>query len=326
MKAIQGTDLSSIDSYRAVELALPQPGPGEVRLKVAACGIGFVDALVALGRYQVKPSLPHIPGREAGGWIDAVGPGVAGIPIGSRVLAEASGGFAQYALAPAASVNLLPPRMTLAQAAGFRINYVTALHALRDRANLARGETLLVIGAAGGTGLAAVQVGKRLGACVIGVASTPAKRAAVLQAGADAVLDREPEGWRDRLKAAAPEGLDVVFDPVSGPLLQPAFRSLRWGGRHLVIGFASGAIPALSVNLPLLKGAALIGVDYRQFAAVFEQDKARAELGELMGWVADGTLDPPVGRVFAFDEAREALTYALSGKGVGKTVLEVAGE
>ena len=149
-------------------------------------------------------------------------------------------------------------------------------------------------------------------------------REAVRQYGADAVLDREPEGWRERLKAMAPDGLDVVFDPVSGPLLQPAFRSLRWGGRHLVIGFASGAIPALPVNLPLLKGAALVGVDYRQFAAVYEQDKARAELDELLGWVADGTLDPPVGRTFAFDEARAALTYALSGEGIGKTVLEVA--
>ncbi|MGE3648321.1 MAG: NADPH:quinone oxidoreductase family protein [Reyranellaceae bacterium] len=324
MQAIQADDLSSIERYRPVDLPVPQPGPGEVRIRVAACGVGYVDALVALGRYQVKPPLPHVPGGEAAGWIDALGDGVDGLATGARVMAQVSGGFAQFALASAASVRLLPDRMDMAQAAGFRINYVTALHALRDRAQLKAGETLLVIGAAGGTGLAAVQIGKLLGARVIGVASTDAKRAAVLQHGADATLDREPEGWRERLKAIAPDGIDVVFDPVSGPLLQPAFRSLRWGGRHLVIGFASGNIPALPVNLPLLKGASLVGVDYRQFAAVFETDHAAQELGELLSWVADGRLDPVVGRVFGFDQYREALTFALGGEGIGKTIFEVA--
>lgn len=324
MRAIQASDLSSIDSYRPVELPLPSPGPGEVRIKVAACGVGYVDALVALGRYQVKPTLPHVPGGEVAGWIDAIGAGVEGLAVSARVLAQVGGGFAQFALARAASVRRLPDRMAMAQAAGFRINYVTALHALRDRAHLKPGETLLVIGAAGGTGLAAVQIGKLLGARVIGVASTDAKRGAVQRQGADATLDREPEGWRERLKAIAPDGIDVVFDPVSGPLLQPAFRSLRWGGRHLVIGFASGAIPALPVNLPLLKGASLVGVDYRQFAAVYEEAYAGQELGELLDWVADGKLDPPVGRVFGFDQHREALAFALSGEGIGKTIFEVA--
>lgn len=324
MKAIQAGDLSSIDSYKLVDLPVPLPGPGEVRIKVAACGVGYVDGLVALGRYQVKPALPHVPGGEVAGWIDAVGAEVDGLAVGARVLAQASGGFAQFALARAESVHGLPERMAMAQAAGFRINYVTALHALRDRAHLKPGETLLVIGAAGGTGLAAVQIGRLLGARVIGVASTEDKRAAVLRQGADAALDRQPEGWRERLKAIAPDGIDVVFDPVSGPLLQPAFRSLRWGGRHLVIGFASGGIPALPVNLPLLKGAALVGVDYRQFAAVYEADHARQELGELLDWVGEGRLDPPVGRVFGFDQYREALTFALGGEGIGKTIFEVA--
>lgn len=324
MKAIQASDLVSIDSYKPVDLPVPQPGPGEVRIRVAACGVGYVDALVALGRYQVKPALPHVPGGEAAGWVDAIGHGVGGVAIGARVLAQASGGFAQFALATAASIRAIPGRMDMAQAAGFRVNYVTALHALRDRAHLKPGETLLVIGAAGGTGLAAVQVGKLLGARVIGVASTESKRAAVVQHGADFTLDREPEGWRERLKAVDPDGIDVVFDPVSGPLLQPAFRSLRWGGRHLVIGFASGNIPALPVNLPLLKGAALVGVDYRQFAAVYETAYAGRELVELLDWVGEGRLDPPVGRVFGFDEYREALAFALGGEGIGKTIFEVA--
>ncbi|NQW52466.1 MAG: NADPH:quinone oxidoreductase family protein [Rhodospirillales bacterium] len=323
MKAIKTADLSSIDNYALVGQPAPQPGEGEVRIRVAACGVGFVDALVALGRYQVKPSLPHVPGAEIGGLVDALGPGVTGFAIGERVLAQVRGGFAEYAIAPERSVSRIPERMSMNQAAGFRVNYGTALHGLRDRAALKAGETLVVIGAAGGVGLAAVQVGRLLGANVIGVASTEQKRAVVEEAGAGATLDRVAEGWRERLKAVSPNGVDVVFDPVSGPLLQPAFRSLGWGGRYLIVGFAGGDIPALPVNLPLLKGAALIGVDYRQFGAVFEADAAARELEELLAWVAKGELNVPVGRTFPFGEYREALEYALSGDGTGKTILVV---
>ena len=324
MKAIQADNLSSIDSYRVVDLDRPEPGPAEVRIRIAACGVGYVDALVSLGRYQVKPPLPHVPGGEVSGWIDSVGSGVTGFAPGDRVLAQVRGGFAEYAVAPATAVNRIPDGMQLGQAAGFRVNYVTALHGLRDRAHIKPGETLLVIGAAGGVGSAAVQIGKLLGARVVAVASTQEKRALAAQSGAEITLDRDPEGWRDRLKAAVPGGIDVVFDPVSGPLLQPAFRSLNWGGRSLVIGFASGEIPALPVNLPLLKGAALVGVDYRQFSAVFEAAAAQREFDELLAWVAEGQLVPPAGRAFAFDHYREALTYALSGEGIAKTIFEVA--
>lgn len=323
MKAIQTADLSSIDNYVPVDLPMPHPGEGEVRIKVAACGVGFVDALVALGRYQVKPPLPHVPGAEIGGVVEALGPGVTGYAIGERVLAQVRGGFAEYAIASARAISRVPARMSLNQAAGFRVNYGTALHGLRDRAALKAGETLVVIGAAGGVGLAAVQVGRLLGANVIGVASTEQKRAAVAAAGAHVTLDRNVDGWRDRLKAVAPNGIDVVFDPVSGPLLQPAFRSLGWGGRYLVIGFAGGDIPALPVNLPLLKGAALVGVDYRQFGAVFEVGAAARALDELLAWVAKGDLDVPVGRAFPFEQSRQALEYALSGDGTAKTILVV---
>ena len=323
MKAIQTADLSAIDNYALVDLPAPQPGEGEVRIKVAACGVGFVDALVALGRYQVKPSLPHVPGAEIGGVVDALGPGVTGFAIGARVLAQARGGFAEYAVAPERAVSRIPDRMSMNQAAAFRINYGTALHGLRDRAALKAGETLVVIGAAGGVGLAAVQVGRLLGANIIGVASTAQKRVVVEEAGAGVTLDRVVEGWRERLKAVSPNGVDVVFDPVSGPLLQPAFRSLGWGGRYLIVGFAGGDIPALPVNLPLLKGAALIGVDYRQFGAVFEAEAAASELEELLAWVAKGELNVPVGRTFPFSKYREALEHALSGDGTGKTILVV---
>jgi NADPH:quinone reductase len=180
-----------------------------------------------------------------------------------------------------------------------------------------------VFGAAGGVGLAAVQIGHLLGATVIAVASTPEKRALAARHGASITLDRDVEGWRDRLKAAVGGGIDVIFDPVCGPLFQPAFRSLNWGGRHLVVGFVGGPIPALPANLPLMKGASLVGVDYRQFAQVFEAGRADAELDELLGWVDVGRLDPPAGRVFSFAEYRDALTFALSGAGVAKTVLAV---
>jgi NADPH2:quinone reductase len=323
MKAVQAKQLTSIDDYHLVDLPIPEPGPGEVRVKIADCGVGYVDALVSLGRYQVKPPLPHVPGGEAGGLVDALGEGVRGLAVGDRVMAQVRGGFAQFALAPAASVAKIPARMSFAQAAGFRINYLTALHGLRDRAALQPGERLLVIGAAGGVGMAALEVGRKLGAEVIAVASTEDKRDFALHHGAARVLDTAPEGWRDRLKAlTGGAGVDVIFDPVCGPLFEPAFRSLAWRGRHLVIGFAGGPIPALPANLPLMKGAGLLGVDVRQFP-LFEPDRAAAYLAELLGWVAEGDIAPPVGRVFALHEAREALTFALSGAGMGKTVLSL---
>ena len=323
MKAIRASSLASFDDYAEVEIPVPEPSTGEVRIAVAACGVGYVDSLVALGRYQLKPPLPHIPGGEISGWIDAVGADVGSLAVGDRVLAQVRGGFVEQAIADATSVKKLPPNMTLDQAAGFRINYMTALHGLRDRARLAAGERLLVFGAAGGVGLAAVQIGHLLGATVIAVASTAEKRALAARHGADITIDRDAEGWRDRLKAAAGGAIDVIFDPVCGPLFQPAFRSLNWGGRHLVVGFVGGPIPALPVNLALMKGASLVGVDYRQFAQVFEADRASAELDELLGWVASSRLDPPAGRVFSFPEYRDALSFALSGAGVAKTVLAV---
>ena len=243
MKAVRSESLNSIDDYTVVDLALPEPAEGQVRLKIAMCGIGYVDALVALGRYQVKPPLPHIPGGEVAGIIDAVGAGVEGVAPGTRVLARVAGGFSEYGIARVRDIHPIPASMTFAQAASFVVNYVTALHGLRDRGSLKAGETLLVFGAAGGVGLAAVEVGRAMGARVIGVASSEEKRAFVLEAGADEVIDRDGEGWRDRLKALVPGGPDVVFDPACGELMEPAFRSLGWRGRYLIVGFAGGDIP-----------------------------------------------------------------------------------
>jgi NADPH2:quinone reductase len=324
MRLIEARDLDSIGSYRLVERDAPVPGKGQVLIQVKACGVGYVDALVALGKYQVKPPLPHTPGMEVAGVVAALGEDTGPLKVGQRVLAQAAGGFAEQVVVAPALVAPIPDQMTFAQAAGFRVNYLTALHGLQDRARLAPGETLLVTGAAGGVGLAAVQVGVLMGARVIGCASTEEKRAFARAHGASEVIDTALEGWRDRLKAlTGGKGPHVIFDPVCGPLFEPAFRSIAWGGRHLVVGFAGGPIPALPANLTLMKGAGLLGVDVRQFM-LFEWQRAAGHLSTLLGWVGEGRLQPAVGRVFPFDAFAEALIYALSGKGTGKTILEIA--
>lgn len=324
MRYVRGTALSAISDYGIAEGDAPRPGPGQVQIRVAACGIGYVDVLVALGGYQVKPSLPHTPGQEVAGTVSAIGDNVAGLALGDRVLAAAPGGFTEYVVASRDSVFRIPGNLPFAGAAGLRLNYLTALHGLRDRANLQKGERLLVLGAAGGVGIAAVQVGKLLGAEVIAVASTEEKRAFAQEGGADRVLDSTVEGWRERLKEACNGGgPDVIFDPLCGPLFEPAFRSLAWRGRHLVVGFVGGEIPRLRVNLPLMKGAALVGVDVRQFA-LFERAKADAYVEELIAWGGEGRFAPMAGRRFAFNDFAEAMAYAHSGRGMGKTILEIA--
>ena len=322
MRAIRAESLNSIEDYRLVEVEPPQPGADDVVIQVAACGVGYVDALVALGRYQVKPPLPHTPGQEVAGRIAGLGPDATGFRIGDRVVASVRGGFADFAAAATAAVRKIPDRMDFAQAAGFPINYLTALHALRDRGTLRQGETVLVLGAAGGLGAAGVQVAKLLGARIVAAASSEEKQAFCRALGSDEVIDTDPEGWRDRLRnACGGRGPDIVFDPVCGPLFELAFRSLSWRGRHLVLGFVGG-MPVLRANLPLMKGAALVGVDVRQFR-LLEPARADADLDQLLDWVSEGRLAPPVGRTFPLEAFAAALEYALSGRGHGKTVLIV---
>ncbi len=327
MKVVQAQKIDSVDDYRIVEVEMPQPAADQVLLKVHACGMGYVDALVALGRYQVKPPLPFTPGQEIGAVVEAVGEAVAHLKVGDRVMASSfGGGLAEYVVVPGSAVESIPEAMSFAQAAAFRVNYVTALHGLKDRAALQPGERLLVFGAAGAVGAAAIQIGRILGAEVIAVASTAEKRAFAQEQGAQHVLDTEPEGWRERLKdACAGKGPDVVFDPVCGPLFEPAFRSQTWGGRHLVVGFAGGPFPKLPVNLPLMKGSSLVGVDVRQFF-LFEAEKARSHLSELLALVGSNKLQPPVGRRFPFGSFAEAMQFATTGTGIGKTIIDVAGE
>lgn len=324
MRVVEAKSLDSLDAYTLIERDVPVPEKGQVLIKVKACGVGYVDALVALGRYQVKPPLPHTPGMEVSGIVEAVGPDVKDLTPGMRVLAQAAGGFAEYVPVSVALVTPIPDALSFEQAAAFRVNYLTALHGLKDRGRLHAGEILLVTGAAGGVGLAAVQVGSLMGAKVIACASSDEKRAFALRHGASASIDTSPDKWRERLKVLTDgKGPNVIFDPVCGGLFEPAFRSIAWGGRHLVVGFAGGPVPALPANLTLMKGAGLLGVDVRQFM-LYEWQRALEHLSSLLSWVEDGQLKPVVGRVFCYEEYREALSFALSGKGLGKTVLAIS--
>ena len=324
MKAAVADTLESLESYRLKDVDMPVAGPGQVLIKVAACGVGYVDSLVALGRYQVKPPVPHTPGQEVAGTVEAVGEGVAHVAPGDRVMTMTGKGFAEYAVAAAPMVVKLPDALSFAEGASLPLNYITAMHALKDRGAVAQGETVLVFGAAGGVGSAGIQVAKALGARVIAAASTEEKRAFALAHGSDLAIDTSPEGWRDRLKALTEgKGPNVILDPVCGPLFELAFRSLAWRGRHLVVGFVGGPIPALPSNLTLMKGAALLGVDVRQYLQ-YETKRAIGDLHQLAEWAGEGKIKPPVGRTYPFAEFGEAMVFALSGQGTGKVVLDVA--
>lgn len=327
MRAVLVEKFGSVDDIHLGEKAKPEVKPGHVLVAVKAVGIGFVDVLTALGRYQVKQDLPFVPGGELAGVVEAVGDGVGGLAAGDRVIGGGfAGAWAEYALCPAGAVLKMPGAMTFEQGAMFRTNYATALHALRDRGEIRPGETLLVLGAAGGTGIAAIQIGKLLGARIIAAASTDAKRMAALAAGADEAVDYTDPAWRDALKSlTGGKGIDVVFDPVGGATMEPAFRSLAWKGRHLVIGYASGTIPALPVNLALLKGASLVGVDVARFGNMHEPAKAQANVKELLTWFDEGKLAFEPGEIIPFDAITKAIADVAERRSIGKIVARVAG-
>lgn len=296
---------------------------GLVRVAIKVAGISFVDVLTAEGRYQVKPPLPFVPGSEAAGVITELGENVSGLAMGQRVSVSGWGGlFAEEAVLPARMVRPLPDGLGMSEAAVFPVSYATAWHALVDRGQLRAGETLLVLGAGGATGYAAVQIGKHLGARVIASASSESKRGLALAGGADIAIDAKAADWRDQVKIAnGGNPVDVVFDPVGGEATDPAFRCLGWRGRHLVIGFPGG-IAALRTNLPLLKGASLVGVDVRQFGE-FEPERAEANRGEIFELAAQGILKPAIARSYPLEAFREAMADAAGGQSSGRIVLAV---
>ncbi len=284
-----------VDALRWTELPTPEPAAGQVRIAIHAASLNFPDLLTVQNKYQVKPPLPFVPGSEFSGVVEAVGEGVRHLKIGDRVATiGVSGGFASHACVDAAAVMLLPPGFGLDDAAALAFTYGTSHHALIDRAALRTGETVLVLGAAGGVGSAAVQIAKAAGARVIAAASSDEKGAFCRGLGADVIVNTSRDNLRDALKAATDgKGPDVVYDPVGGELAEAAFRSIAWRGRYLVIGFAAGPIPALPWNLPLLKGASVVGVFWGDF--VRREPKAfRQGMAELFAWYAQGKVKPAI--------------------------------
>lgn len=321
MKAIVCSEWGGPDKLRLGELPLPDPKAGEVRLKVLAAGVNFPDALIIQKKYKLQPPLPLVPGTEVAGMVDAVGEGVS-LAKGTRVVAfVGTGGFAEYVCVNATLTIPLPTGVSDEVAAGFTMTYATSQHALFDRAQLKAGETLLVLGAGGGVGLAAVELGKLAGARVIAAASTDEKLAACHAAGADALINYSTLDLRESVKTLTDgKGADVVYDPVGGGYTEPALRALAWRGRLLVVGFANGEIPSLRINLLLLKEASLVGVYWGEFAK--REPKANARMiGELMGWLAQGKLKPRVSHVYPLHETPRALDELLHRRAIGKLVI-----
>lgn len=320
-RAVIADALGPVENYSLRPHDPGPPGRTEVRIAIKATGVSFVDVLVSEGRYQARPQLPFIPGSECAGVVEAVGEEVAGFSVGQKVIATGwCGLFAEVANAPAATVWPMPQSLPFEEAAVLAVSYMTAWHALIDRGQLKAGETLLVLGAGGATGLAAVRIGAFLGAKVIASASSEAKRAAALMSGAQAAVDARAEAWREDVKGAnGGRPIDVVFDPVGGDATERAFRTLGWKGRHLVVGFPAG-IAALPTSLSLLKSASLVGVSLAEFARM-EPELARANHARVLALAADGVLKPVVARTYRLDQFALAMSDAAKGDSAGRIVL-----
>ncbi len=314
--------LDGVEALHWRELPTPEPQPGEVRIAIKAASLNFPDLLIVQGKYQFKPPLPFVPGSEFAGTVDAVGAGVTHLAMGAPVAAIAgTGGFGTHACVKAAQVMPLPPGFALEDGAAFAFTYGTSHHALMDRAQLKADETVLVLGAAGGVGTAALQIAKAAGARVIAAASTDEKCALCSQLGADATLNYSTQDVRETLKALTDgKGPDVVYDPVGGALAEPVFRSIAWRGRYLVVGFAGGGIPALPWNLALLKGASVVGVFWGDF--VKREPKANAAaLTQLAQWYGQGKIKPVLDQVLPMSEIRAAYARMGSRQVLGKLLL-----
>lgn len=322
MKAVLCRELGPPSALRLEDLPDPVPQAGQVLLRVEAAGVNFPDTLIIQGKYQQKPALPFVPGGEVCGVVVAHGAGVSSPAIGTRVAAVIThGAFAEMVALDARKAVPVPEGVAPAEAAALSLAYGTVLHALEDRGALRAGETLLVLGAAGGVGTAAIQIGRLLGARVIAAASSPEKLEACREAGADGLVDYSAEGWRDAVRRLTDgRGPDVVFDPVGGRYAEPALRSVAWRGRYLVVGFASGEIPRMPLNLVLLKNCAVTGVFYGEFTRR-EPEANHAMLTRLFAWVAAGRLRPVLSLSLPLERAAEALDSLAARRATGKLVL-----
>ncbi|MDD1506583.1 NADPH:quinone oxidoreductase family protein [Pseudomonas sp. CNPSo 3701] len=325
MKALLCKAFGPAETLTLEDIDSPRPKGNEVLIEVQAAGVNFPDTLIIEGKYQFKPPFPFSPGGEVAGVVGAVGDKVAHLKTGERVMALTGwGGFAEQVAAPAYNVLPVPASMDLTTAAAFGMTYGTSMHALKQRAALKPGETLLVLGAAGGVGLAAVEIGKAMGAKVIAAASSAEKIEVARSAGADELINYSEQSLKDEVKRLTNgQGVDVIYDPVGGPLFEEAFRCMAWNGRFLVVGFAAGGgIPALPANLPLLKGASLVGVFWGSFAQRQPADNAE-NFRQLFAWHAEGKLKPLVSQTFPLARGGEAIDALGQRKAVGKLVVTI---
>jgi len=331
MRALVSTQIGGPDTLSLVELPTPAPGPRELGVRVLACGINYPDVLIIEDKYQARPQRPFAPGSEICGVVETVGPDVSDWKAGDQVVAVTGhGGLAESIVLPVERAFRLPDGHDPVEAAGLLMTYATTIHALIDRGALKAGETLLVLGAAGGVGLAAVEIGKALGARVVAAVSTEEKAQAARDAGADHVMlygrapfDRnQARALAEAFKAAVgPGGADVIYDPVGGDYCEPALRSIGWEGRYLVIGFPAG-IPKLPLNLTLLKSCTIVGVFWGAFVGR-DPDRNRANVAQLFAWWADGRIRPKIDRIWPLEQGGDAIRWLADRKAIGKVIVKV---
>jgi NADPH2:quinone reductase len=322
MKAVVCEAWGLPDTLKVKELPDLQPGPGQVVIDVQAAGVNFPDVLIVQGKYQFKPELPFVPGSEVAGVIRSVADDVTTFKAGDKVIAFVpTGGFGQQLLAPAQALIPMPPGMDFETAAAITLTYGTSYHAIVDRVMLRNSENMLILGAAGGVGLAAIEIGKALGARIIACASSDEKLEVCRQHGADVLINYSKEDLREAVKAATGgKGPDVIYDPVGGEYSEPAFRSIAWGGRHLVVGFANGEIPKLPLNLTLLKGASLMGVFWGEFTKR-DPKSNMANMRQLLQWLHEGKIKPHISGRYKLEEAAQALNDMAARKVTGKVIV-----
>ena len=322
MKAVLCKDWGLPETLVVEDVPSPVAGPGEVLIEVHAAGVNFPDTLIIQKKYQYQPELPFSPGGEVAGIVSKVGEGVTSCKPGDRVLASCTwGGYAEEVIAKAERVMPVPEGMDFVTASAYVLAYGTSLHALKDRAKLAAGETMLVLGAAGGVGISAIEIGKAMGARVIAAASSNDKLALCRERGADETINYATEDLRERIKAlTGGKGPDVIYDPVGGPYTEPAFRSIAWEGRHLVVGFAAGEIPKLPLNLTLLKSASVVGVFWGAF---LQRDGkvTQQHMKDLFELYTSGKVKPPITQTYRLEEAAQALRDVMERRVKGKVAI-----
>jgi NADPH2:quinone reductase len=322
MRVAQFSEFGGPQALRLEEVTAPSPGPDEVLIKVSAVGLNFFDTLLLRNKYQVSPPLPFSPGAEIAGTVERLGVNVTDLKLGQRVAAYVGGnGCREQVVTKAKNAMPIPANVSDEVAAGIIITYGTALHGLQDRAALQPGETVAVLGAAGGAGLAAVELAKLMGARVIAVASSGDKLALARENGADEGINYEEEDLKARLKElAAPKGIDVLYDAVGGAHAEPSVRAMAWEGRYLVVGFASGTIPRIPLNLVMLKGCAVIGVFWTAFVERYPE-KHRANMIKLLDWCAKGLISPHIHASFGLIETAKALSLIEGRQVTGKVIV-----